>query len=86
MNVVTIKHRWHTRSDFSGGDGVEAWAPIDQGHVFDISPADPNLADSLFLNKLIIWNQPHLTGRHRFDPETSPGWEWPVSALNDPEA
>lgn len=71
--------------DLLAGDEPSAWAPIDQGHVFDISPANPNLADSLFLNKLMLWNQPHLTGRHRFAPEASTGWEWPVSALNDPE-
>lgn len=60
-------------------------APDDLDHVGEVSPWDANLADTLFMNKLLLWNQPHLLGRHAFTPEESPEWVWPYHAGVDPE-
>lgn len=59
--------------------------PSDHGHVPDISPWNANLGDTLFLNKLLLWNQPHLTGRHQFPGQKSGNWQWPTAATADPE-
>lgn len=60
-------------------------APRDQGHVPELSPWSPHLGDALHLNKLLLWNQPHLLARHAHTPEELPHWEGPDHAGVDPE-
>lgn len=63
-------------------DGI----PTDQDQVLDLSPWGEHLADNLFLNKLLLWNQPHLTGRQGHPPDGSTIlWQWPSAAHDDPE-
>ncbi len=64
-------------------DGVRA--PHDLEHVPELSPWDAHLADSLLLNKLLLWNQPHLLARHALTPDELPLWEGPFHAGVDPE-
>lgn len=51
----------------------------------ELSPFHEHLGDHLFLNKLALWNQPQLTGRHQFLPGDSAAWQWPGAAGHDPE-
>lgn len=78
-----MTEREGTRPD-AGGTAPNP-VPSDHGHVPDLSPWSANLGDTLFLNKLLLWNQPHLTGRHQFADGASDGWQWPTSASTDPE-
>lgn len=68
-------------------DGKDRQAPLDNGQVSDLSPWDGNLADNLLMNKLLLWNQPHLLGTHAFPPpaDETASWEWPDDAGVDPE-
>lgn len=65
----------------------EHHAPREGGHGPDLSPWDANLADNLLMNKLLLWNQPHLLGTHAFPPppDEDATWEWPNHAGLDPE-
>lgn len=64
-------------------DGLRA--PHDQGQAAHLSPWDAHLGDCLLLNKLLLWNQPHLLARYALTPDELPAWEGPYHAGVDPE-
>lgn len=57
--------------------------PADQELVPELTPWAANLGDALFLNKLLLWNQAHLSGHQAF-PHRDPH-DWPLTAHRDPE-
>ncbi len=66
--------------------GPESWlrpVPADQELVPEITPWAADLGDALFLNKLLLWNQAHLSGHQAFPHRDPHGW--PLPAQRDPE-
>lgn len=64
-------------------DSLLRRVPADQELVPELTPWAAQLGEALFLNKLLLWNQPLLSGHQAF-PDQAPH-SWPVAAQCDPE-